>query len=174
MWILFLIIALFLLFWQISQIISVIGGAPAVYAKDETIRKAFGLAELKKGQVVVDLGCGNARSLIIAAKEFKAKGVGVEISPFYYLLSKINVWLSGESKNIKTLFGNFENKRSEIKKADVIYLYSITGTIGKIEPWLFRTLRPGTKVISVEFPFENQKPVKEILDPLLFLYLQKP
>ena len=168
--IIFLIFALILLLWQISQIISVIGGTPAVYAKDETIREVFKLAGLERGQAVVDLGCGNARSLIIAAKKFKAKGIGVEISPFYFLLSKIKILLSGESKNIKIIFGRFQKAESYLKSADVVYLYLFSKALNEIEKWLFNSVSEKTKIVSFGFKFAKRKPVLAITNPTLYLY----
>ena len=166
----FLILALILFFWQISQIISVLAGVPAVYSRAEGIEKAFKLAKLESGQIVVDLGCGNGKALILAAKKFSARGIGVEISPFYYLLARIRVFLAGESKNIQIVFGDFRKKTGEVKKADLIYLYSFPETINEIESWLFDSTKPGTKIISVGFPFKNHKSFKTATHPALFLY----
>jgi SAM-dependent methyltransferase len=168
--IIFLIFALILLLWQISQMISVISGAPTIYAKNKTIRKAFELAGLKQGQTVIDLGCGNAKSLIIAAKEYKAKGIGIEISPFYYLLSKIKVSLSGESKNTRIIFGRFQKAERYLKSANIVYLYLFEELLAKIEPWLFQTVKPGTKVVSVGFKFAKRKALSTKTDPVLYLY----
>ncbi len=166
----FLVFALILVFWQASHLISAIYGAPVIYSGDKTVKKTFELAQLKPGQTMIDLGCGNAKSLIYAAREFKARGIGIEISPFYYLLAKINVFLSGESKNIRIIFGDSRNRAAEIQKADLVYIYSISGTIEKIEPWLFETVNLGTKIISVGFAFKKHRPAVRNSAPVLFLY----
>jgi cyclopropane fatty-acyl-phospholipid synthase-like methyltransferase len=135
--ILFLIFVFVLLLWQASLIVAVVGGAPTVYPKEKVIRRAYDSVKLKKDQLVADLGCGNTRSLIIAAKQYKAKGIGIEISPFYYLAAKANVFLASESKNIKILFGNFRKRERGFKDADVIYLYFFDRITDKIEPFGF-------------------------------------
>lgn len=135
-------------------------GAPSVYSNDQAIRDAFKLAGLKSGQCVVDLGCGNAKSLIIAAKEFGAQGIGVERSPYCFLQAKFRVWQSSESKNIKIYFGNFSRLEKELRKADVVYLYLLNSILVKIESWLFSNLQPEAKVVSLAFEFLKRQPAQ--------------
>jgi len=166
----FLIFTLAILFWQISLIVAVIYGAPTIYSKEKVIIKAFESVGLKNGQLVADLGCGNARSLIIATKKFGAKGIGIEISPFYYFLAKINVLLHGETKNIKIKFGNFRNCQKDIQNADVVFLYLFDKIMGKIEPWIFKSAKPHSKIISLAFPFENHQGVLVKAESPIYLY----
>lgn len=168
--IILIVFILFLGLWNISLVISVIYGAPTVYAKRHYIKKAFELARITPGQIVLDLGCGNARSLIIAAKEFKAKGIGVEISPFYYLLANFNVLIKGESKNIKIYYGNILNQKKLIKKADIVYLYLFDKLLSKLENDIFTNIKPSGKVISIAFPLKNHKPYIENESPRVFVY----
>lgn len=159
--IIFLALSLFfaflILFWQISLIVAIVFGAPVVNAKNDTIVEAFKLAKLKKDETILDLGCSNARSLIIAAKRFGAKGIGVEISPFYYLKAKINVILSGQSKRIKIIYGDLKKKGDLIKRSDVLYLYLFPKLLCKIEQEIFRQLKNDARVVTVGFRFKNHK-----------------
>ena len=113
----FLLLALIVFVWTISGIIALACGAPAVYADSRAIAEIFRLAKVKKNQVILDLGCGDARSLIIAAKNYGVQGIGLEVSPFAYLKAKLNVVFSGRSKNIKIYFGDVRKAKNEIKKA---------------------------------------------------------
>lgn len=158
--IIFLLIALALLFWQGSLLFVAIFGTPTVYAFDQAIVDAFKLAKLKKGELVVDLGCGNAKSLIIAAKQFKAKGIGVEISPYCYLKSRWNVFVSGESRSIKIIFGDFKKAEKYLGQADVVYLYLLNKVLRSIEPWFFDNLNNDARVVSLSFTFEKNKPLQ--------------
>ena len=171
--ILFLIFALVFLFWQVSLIIAIIGGAPTVYSKEKVITEAFESVKLKKGQLVVDLGCGNARSLIIASRKFGAKGIGIEISPFYFFWAKMNVLARGESRNVKIKFGNLRNCRKDIESADVIYLYLFDRIISRIEHWIFESVKPQTKVISLAFPLKNHRATIVKTNPPIYIYRQK-
>lgn len=168
--ILFLIVVLGALLWQASLLIAIIAGAPTVYAKNQVIIKAFKGVGLQKGQLVVDLGCGNARSLIIAAQKFGAKGIGVEISPFYYVLAKINVLIQGESKNIKINYGNLRNYRENIKVADVVFLYLYDKIVYQIESWIFEQTKPHSSIVSLAFPFKNHRTTRIESKPPIYIY----
>ena len=155
--IIFLILISLVAFWQICLIYAQVIGAPTVYANKEAIIEACKLSGLKKGQTIIDLGCGDARSLIIASKEFEAFGIGIERSPYCYLKSKFNVFLSGQ-KNIRILFGDIQKYSKETEKADVVYVYLLNSVLTKIEDWLFAKVSPTTKIVSLAFSFPNHKP----------------
>lgn len=160
--IVFIIFMFWMIFWQGSMLVAAVTGPPIVYSSYDGIRDAFKLAKLKKGETVVDLGCGNGRTLIIAAKEFGAKGIGIDRSLFCVLKAKLNIYLSGESKNIEIHFKPFEKAAEKIKKADVVYVYLWPSTLAKIEPWLFEQIKPTTRVVSLAFKFAKKKPDSEI------------
>jgi len=154
----FLLLALIVFVWTISGIIALACGAPAVYADSRAIAEIFRLAKVKKNQVILDLGCGDARSLIIAAKNYGVQGIGLEVSPFAYLKAKLNVVFSGRSKNIKIYFGDVRKAKNEIKKANVIYLYLFEKILGQIEGKIFSAAKPGAIICSLGFQFKNHKP----------------
>ncbi len=158
---LFLIFLLWVTFWQGSMLWAAIIGAPIVYTTPSAIRDAWKFAGLKPGQTVIDLGCGNARSLIIAAREFGAKGIGVDRSVFCVLKSRLNVWLTGQSKNIKIIQGDFHKVEKEITEADFVYVYLLNKVLSEIEPWLFDTIGNKTEIVSMAFQFPVRVPVKE-------------
>ncbi len=160
--IIFLLLVLLILFWQGSLLYVAVFSAPTVYANEKAIIDAYKLANLRKGELVVDLGCGNARSLIIAAKKFEARGVGVELSPYCYLKSKINVFLAGESKNVKIIFGDFKATEKYLKNADVVYLYLLNSVLAKIEPWFFATIKSSSRTVVLSFEFKKHKEVKSV------------
>lgn len=151
------LVLLVVAFWQVCLIYAQILGAPSVYANKNAIIDACRLAGLKKGETLVDLGCGDGRSLIIAVREFGAKGIGIERSPYCYLKSKLNVFLSGQ-KNIKILFGDIQKYDREVSNADVIYVYLLNSVLKKIEDWIFSTMGSDTKIVSLAFKFPNRKP----------------
>lgn len=156
----FLIFSLLILFWQSNLLIIAILGSPIVYASNQAVIDTLKLADLKKGNLVVDLGCGNGKSLIIAAKKFGAQGVGVDLSLYCYLKSKINVFWAGESKNIKIIWGDFKKAEPFLRKSDVVYLYLLNSALKKIESWLFKSIKKNTKVVSLSFQFVDHNPVK--------------
>lgn len=137
-------------------------GAPSIYSNKVAMSDAMKFAEVKPGQTVIDLGCGNAKSLVIAAKHFGAKGIGVEKSPLCYIQASLNVLMNHQQKNVKILFGDFSVAEKYLRKADVVYLYLLPALLGKIEKWLFATVSKETKVVSLSFEFPNQKSVASV------------
>lgn len=157
-----LVALVFTIFWLCCLIYAQALGAPTVYSNREAIISALKLAGLKKGELLVDLGCGDARSLIIAAEKYQAKGIGIERSPFCYLKSKINVYLAGQNKNIKIFFGDLKMTDHLIAQADVIYLYLLNIVLENIEDDLFANSKKGARIVSLAFVFKKHKPKKMI------------
>ncbi|MFA7254144.1 MAG: hypothetical protein WC107_06355 [Patescibacteria group bacterium] len=157
----FLLVLIIALFWQGALLWATLTGSPIVYANKNAVRDTLKLANIKKGELVVDLGCGNAQSLIMATKEFGARGLGVDRSLYSYLKSKLNVFLSGQSKNIEIVLGDFQKIEKKLKSADVIYLYLLNETLVQIEPWFFDHIGDKTRVVSLAFWFPRHEPVAE-------------
>jgi SAM-dependent methyltransferase len=155
-----LIFMLGMILWLTCLIFAQAFGAPTVYSSRKAVEDALKLAEIRKGDLILDLGCGDARTLITAANKFGAKGIGVDRSPFCYLKSMINVHLSGQKNNVKIYFGDFSKIESFLPKADVVFLYLLNSTNQKIESWIFDKISEKTKVISLAFQFKNHFPKK--------------
>jgi SAM-dependent methyltransferase len=152
MWIIIIlisIIALIILLWQISNFISVFFGCPYVKTKKDTVRKVLKLAAIKKGDIFYDLGSGNGDVLIEASK-LGAKCIGYEISPYYYIVSKLRTM---RFKNIDVRFQNIND--IDLQKADIVYVYLIPKFLKKLSPKFQRELKPGAKIISIGFPIKN-------------------
>jgi len=157
-----LVLLLLMIFWLVCMIFAQIFGAPTVYSSQKAIIDTLKLADLKKDELLIDLGCGNARTLIIAARKFGARGIGVDRSPYCFLRSKLNVFLSGQSKNIDIVFGDFKKIEKDVAKADVVYLYLLNSVNYKIEDWLFKKISNKTRVVSLAFTFNHRAPKKSI------------
>jgi hypothetical protein len=110
------------------------------------------LAKVKKGDVIYDLGSGEGTALIIAAKEFDATGVGIEIDPLRAFLSKIKVKISGVSDRIEIRRDNFWNQ--DISDATVIFMYLIPRTLIKLRPKFLKELTPGTRVVTFVYKMD--------------------
>ena len=148
--------------WLLLLFIATLTGSPIVYANREAVLASLKLANLKKGDLLVDLGCGDARSLITAAKLYGAKGIGVDRSPLAYFKSRFNVFMAGERGNIKIIRGDFKRAEKILSDADAIYLYLLNSTLAQIEGWLFASVGDKTKVVSLAFEFPNVMPAQEI------------
>jgi len=144
-----LITTLGLLYWQVSNLISILAGSPFVVSKKEYIQKALEIAQLKKGELLYDLGCGNGEALI-AAEKMGAQAVGYEISPFYYWLSKIRTC---RNQNISVKFQDI--KKTDLSSVDVIYVYLLPKFLEKLAPKFKNELKKGARLISLDFEIEG-------------------
>lgn len=133
-------------------------GAPTVYADRQAIRDCLKLARLAPGETLLDLGCGDARSLIIAAGEFGARGVGVDASLYCCLLAHYRVWRSGQAGKIKIVWRSVETANDQMKQADVIYLYLYPDLIAKLKPELSSARAKKTRLVLLSFPLAGQRP----------------
>lgn len=155
-----LIVFVYIIFWQTCLIIAQFHGAPSVFADYTIIEEALSMARPTKKQLILDLGCGDARSLILAVKKFDLIGVGIERSPYCFIKAKLMVFLSGESQRITILFGDFNKAEKYLKSANIIYLYLSNMLMEKNEKWLFAHLKKGSKIVSLSFRFKYHKPIE--------------
>lgn len=133
--------------------------APWWRTSDKAIRKAFKLAGLKESDVVYDLGSGDGRSLIIAAKEFNARGVGIEIDPLRFLTSTMMIRINRVKDKIIIRRKNFFDV--DISRATVVFLYLVPKTLERLRPKFLKELKPGTRIVSIKYEIDLPV-VKEI------------
>lgn len=141
--------------------------APWWRTKKNIAESAFRLANLKKNEIVFELGSGEATALITAVEKFGARGVGIEIEPMRFLLSKFTIKRRSLNKNIKLIRGNFFDVN--LKDADVLYLYLVPKTLDKLIPKIKKELKKGTRVVVYKYEM-NLPLVKEDRKNELRLY----
>ncbi len=115
------------------------------------------LANVKQKDTVYELGSGDAISLIVAAKEFGAKGVGIEIDPLRSQLSKLRIKKAGVSKMISIKRKNFFDE--DISNATVVFVYLIPKALNRLLPKFKKELKKGTRIMS--FRYEVPLPIKK-------------
>jgi precorrin-6B methylase 2 len=115
----------------------------------KNIRAMLQMAEVKPGELVYDLGCGDGRVLIIAAQEFGARGIGIEIDPLRYRVARWRVRRLGLEDRIELIQGSFHQQG--IAAADVVTIYLVQKMINRLAPKLVRELHPGARVVSNTF-----------------------
>jgi len=116
------------------------------------------LAEVKPGEKVYDLGCGDGRILVIAAQEFGAEAIGVELNLERVKLGREKVSSLGLDGKVKIFYGNIFDL--DISPADVVTLYLTTSANERLKPKLEKELRVGTRVVSHDFTMPGWKLVK--------------
>ena len=144
-------------------------GAPWVPTSRQVICRMLEMAELRPGEVVYDLGCGDGRVLITAARSFGARAVGVEVDLSRYLWSVLAVTLRGLWKQVKVIRGDLFSV--DLRDADVIFTFLLQDTNERLKDKLRRELRPGTRIVSNIFTFSGLPLVAA--DEQLHLYLYR-
>src|SRR5512134_368241 len=100
-------------------LIPALYGLPPVSTKPERIRKALKLANLQPNETLYDLGAGDGRVLLIAARDFGAKAVGIEVGPIQCALIWLRVTANGFGKQIQIRWENYY--QAKLKDADVVF-----------------------------------------------------
>ena len=127
-------------------------GAPWVPAFKQDLEKVLDDSSLKSGQVFYELGCGEGRLLVAAAKR-GAKVVGYEINPFLWLISWLRVF---RFKNARVVLGDFW--RVDVSPADVVLAFLVPRYMAKMETKLAKEMKPGSKFVSYVFELPSKKP----------------
>lgn len=150
-----------------SVVWATVKGAPWLPTNKKVIKRMLELARLLPCEIVYDLGCGDARSLIIAHDEFGATGYGIELAIPMFCVS----WLRTRRKRGITI------KLADLfcvslQNADVVFLFLMNHSLAHLEQKLTEELRPGTRVISYCFQLPSWTPKQmETIPHLGTIYL---
>jgi len=118
------------------------------------------LAQVHKGDVVYDLGCGDGRLVVTAAKQYGVRAVGIDINPVRIKESEENARQAGVTDRVS--FRNEDLFEADIKEATVVTLYLLQSLNEKLRPKLWKDLKPGTRIVSHTFDMGDWKPEKEM------------
>ena len=133
--------------------------APYVKTPDAAVRAMLRLAGVKRSDVVYDLGCGDGRIVIAAAKQYGARGVGIDIDPERIEEARANARKAGVESLVRFEIGDlFE---ADIHEATVVTLYLLPDLNLRLRPKLLHDLKPGTRILSNTFSMREWKPDKE-------------
>jgi cyclopropane fatty-acyl-phospholipid synthase-like methyltransferase len=132
--------------------------SPYVASPDRVIERMLEMAKIKPGETLYDLGCGDGRILIAAVEKYKAKAVGVEISP--KLVARANSWIekAGIQDQARVIQGDL--LEVDLTGADVVAIYLETQLNEQLRPRLEKYLKPGARVISHDYEVPGWKPTK--------------
>ncbi len=124
---------------------------PYVRTPEQGMNKMFELANIKEGEKVYDLGCGNGQFLFKAEKDYKALATGYELSPYPFFLAKSRQFIKGYKSKI--YFKNFLNQN--LSDADIIFCFLMPGACKKLSLKLDNELTPKTRIVSYGFGLLN-------------------
>jgi tRNA G37 N-methylase Trm5 len=126
----------------------------------EVVDRMLEVADVKKGDVLFDLGSGDGRIPVTAAKKFGIRAVGIDIDPDRIKEANANAQKNGVEHLVK--FRNEDLFRANFREATVDTLYLLPDLNVKLRPKLWRELKPGTRIVSHQFDMGDWKPEKTI------------
>ncbi|HEY7308979.1 MAG TPA: class I SAM-dependent methyltransferase [Gemmataceae bacterium] len=149
---------------------------PYVTTPDEVITAMLDLAEVGEKDTVYDLGSGDGRIVLAAARDRGARGVGIEIDPELVDRSRESIRAAGLASKVRVIRGDIF--KENLTSATVVMLYLQPNVNERLRPQL-DALRPGTRIVSHMYSIKGAKPVKKIevhseetgLDHLLYLWV---
>ncbi len=133
---------------------------PYISTPEDIIPKMLTLASVKPNETLFDLGSGDGRMVITAARDFHARVVGVEIRRRLVTECRRKVREMGLSRQVKISCRNF--KRVSLRKADVLAMYLSSYTLNLMAPKFLKELRPGVRIVNFDYPIPGWRPVREI------------
>lgn len=145
--------------------------APFVQTPVEVARKMIELGEVREGDLLYDLGCGDGRLVILAAKEAGARAVGIEIREDLYEKAVGEVKRHNLEGRVKVLRSNFFDV--DVSQANIVTMYLTSSANEKLRPKLESELKNGTRVVSHDFKVSNWKPLRvfnELLGHTIYVY----
>ena len=133
------------------------------------VRKMLEMAEVNSEDVVYDLGSGDGRIVMEAARRYQARAVGIEADPLRVLWSKLVLMSSGLNNRVKIVWGNLFHQ--DISEATVVTMFLWQDTNQKLIPKLIKELKPGTRVVSNYWKIKGWTPTKEDKDEEIYMYV---
>ena len=132
--------------------------APYVPTPQEVVDRMLTLAGVTESDVVIDLGCGDGRIPITAAKIYGARGIGVDIDPQRIAEANANAKREGVAHLVTFKLENALT--TDVSTATVVTTYLLTASNLRLRPILTRALKPGTRIVAHNFGFGDWTPEK--------------
>ncbi len=136
---------------------------PYVPTHRQAVEAMLELAKVTEKDYVIDLGCGDGRIVVIAAKKYKARGLGVDLDPRRVRESKRNATKAGVTDLVE--FRKADVMDTDVRQASVVTLFLLESVNVRLRPRLFAQLKPGTRVVSNSFHMRDWKPDQKNRNP---------
>jgi tRNA G37 N-methylase Trm5 len=131
---------------------------PYVPTPQEVVDRMLELAQVKKGDVVYDLGSGDGRIVVTAAKKYGVKAIGFEIDPQRIKESHENIKKAGVENLVEIRQQDIRNV--DLSAASVLTMYLLPEVNLMIRPNIWKQMKPGSRVVSHDFDMGDWKPLK--------------
>lgn len=131
---------------------------PFVPTPQDVVERMLELAQVKKGDVVYDLGSGDGRIVITAAKKYGVKAIGFEIDPERIRESRENIRKEGVGKLVE--IREQDIRTVDLSPASVLTMYLLPEVNLMIRPNIWKQMKPGSRAVSHDFDMGDWKPLK--------------
>ena len=132
------------------------------------VHEMLTMAKVGPDDLVYDLGCGDGRIIVTAARRYGAKAVGIELDPLRFLWCQVLITVLGLRGRVRIVYGDFF--KQDLSAASVVTCYLLTVTNKKLEGKFKSELQPDTRVVSNYFLFPSLQLVSEDKEEKLYLY----
>jgi protein-L-isoaspartate O-methyltransferase len=132
--------------------------APYYATPEPIVERMLRLAQLKAGEKMFDLGSGDGRIVVLAAKKYQADATGVEIDSALVQRSLKRIQVLGLASSARIVQGDL--LAQDYSSADLLTIYLLPFANDKLRPMLEKQLKPGARVVSHNSEFRNWKPVQ--------------
>ena len=136
---------------------------PYVATRHKAVEGMLDLAKVTGDDYVIDLGCGDGRIVIAAAKSRKARGLGVDLNPVRVRESKANAEKAGVTEMVE--FRVEDVMKTDVSRASVVMLFLLETVNVRLRPKLLAQLEPGSRVVSNSFSMRDWQPDRKISHP---------
>ena len=136
---------------------------PYVPSTPDAVAAMLKLAHVSRSDTVYDLGCGDGRIVIAAAKMFGARSVGIDIDPAHIQEARENARKAGVDSLVR--FEQNDLFQADIHQATVVTLFLLSSVNRRLRPKLLHDLRPGSRIVSNTFTMGDWKPSRQISIP---------
>lgn len=128
----------------------------------EIVDRMLDIAKVRAGDVVYDLGCGDGRMVIAAAKKFGTRGIGIDLDPARIREARANAQRAGVEKLVTFQIGDLF--QTDLSEATVVMLYLLPEVNRRLKPKLFAELQPGARVVSHDFDMGRDWPADKYVE----------